>query len=103
VIIPRYIYEDELNIWRQVDIPPTSLYKTVGFNDLKRVRIIMEGNDEEKRNAKFSLEDLEPQVRNDRKEKLTNLHYRRFFDQELEKNKDLFPENPFTRIPVMRG
>ena len=60
VIIPNYSYEAELNIWKQVDIPPASLYKPVGYNDLKRVRIIMEGNDEERRDPKFDLAEMNP-------------------------------------------
>lgn len=34
---------------------------------------------------------------------VTNLHYRKFYDDELENNKDLFPEMPFLRIPIKRG
>ena len=30
-------------------MPPKSLYKAVGYNDMKRVKIMMEGNDAEKR------------------------------------------------------
>jgi len=36
---------------------------------------------------------------------VTNLHYRKFFEDELENDKSLFPEpdEPFIRIPIKRG
>jgi hypothetical protein len=36
---------------------------------------------------------------------VTNLHYRKFYEDELENDKDLFPDpdEPFVRIPIMRG
>ena len=34
---------------------------------------------------------------------VTNLHYRRFFDDELENNKDLFPNQPFISVNIKRG
>ena len=36
---------------------------------------------------------------------LTNKHYRRFFEDELENHKGLFPDKdiPFMKVPVMRG
>jgi len=36
-------------VYEEVDIPPASLYKAVGFNDMQRVRIIMLGDDADKR------------------------------------------------------
>lgn len=30
-------------------MPPKSLYKAIGFNDMNRVKIMMEGNDDDKR------------------------------------------------------
>jgi len=36
---------------------------------------------------------------------LTNLHYRKFYEDELENNRALFPDadEPFINIPIMRG
>ena len=36
-------------MYEEVDPPPKSLYKPVGYNDMERVKIMMEGNDAEKR------------------------------------------------------
>ena len=30
-------------------MPPKSLYKAIGYNDMNRVKIMMEGDDEDKR------------------------------------------------------
>jgi len=34
---------------------------------------------------------------------MTNLHYRKFYDDELENNKDLFPRMPFISAGIKRG
>ena len=80
------------------------MYKAVGYNDLKRVTIMMEGDDEEKRSGfDEKMESMsEPEIL-ERKLRITNRHYRRFFDDELENNKDLFPSMPFLKIPLKRG
>lgn len=39
----------DLNVYEEVDIPPSSLYMAVGFNDMQRVKILMEGDDADKR------------------------------------------------------
>ena len=39
----------------------------------------------------------------DRMLDITNLHYRKFYDDELENNKDLFPKMPFISAPIKRG
>ena len=39
----------DLKVYEEVEIPPTSLYMAVGYNDMQRVKVIMEGNDEDKR------------------------------------------------------
>lgn len=41
IIIPKYVLNEELKVYEEVDIPPKSLYKAVGFNDMERVRIMM--------------------------------------------------------------
>ena len=40
-----------------------------------------------------------------RKTKLTNLHYRKFYEDELENDKSLFPDpdEPFINIGIKRG
>ena len=49
VVLPKYLLNKDLNVYEEIEIPPTSLYKAVGFNDMARVKIIMEGDDKEKR------------------------------------------------------
>ena len=34
---------------------------------------------------------------------ITNLHYRKYYDDELENNKELFPKEPFLNVPIKRG
>ena len=36
---------------------------------------------------------------------MTNLHYRKFYEDELENDRTLFPDpdDPFIKIPVKRG
>lgn len=40
-----------------------------------------------------------------RKTMVTNLHYRKYYQDELENDRDLFPDpdDPFIKIPIMRG
>lgn len=39
------------NLFTEIDQPPLSCYKQVGYNDLPRIVKMMEGNDIEKREA----------------------------------------------------
>ena len=55
IILPKYQLNEELKVYEEIDVPPKSLYKPVGFNDMERVKIMMEGNDAEKRDAKSSV------------------------------------------------
>ncbi len=108
-------------------MPPKSLYKAVGYNDMQRVKTIMEGNDADKRSEmerKESLKKGSPlkqsttvknvnamaEVFNEVEEEnritaVTNLHYRKFYEDELENDKNLFPDpdEPFISIPIKRG
>ena len=47
--MPKYVLNKDLNVYEEVDIPPHSIYKAVGFNDMQRVKIFMEGDDADKR------------------------------------------------------
>ena len=49
IILPQYVLNKDLNVYEEVDIPPHSLYMAVGFNDMQRVKILMEGDDADKR------------------------------------------------------
>jgi len=53
IILPEYEYNKDLNVYVEVNMPPKALYKSVGYNDLQRVQIIMEGDDKEKRSTDF--------------------------------------------------
>lgn len=77
----------------------------------------MEGDDHDKRskakdNGKQSIEDrfatdlvkdLAKQEDETRKTQITKKHYRMFYDDELENNKDIFPKMPFHSVNVKRG
>ena len=93
------------------------MYKKVGYNDLPRVKEMMEGNDAEKRTgiqrkttrnntAGRINKDEEAQRKQEKIERwldITNLHYRKYYDDELENNKELFPKAPFLSVPIKRG
>ena len=53
VICPKYIFKKRLNTYVEVDKPPNSMYKAVGYNNLERVNQMLHGTDEEKRNEDF--------------------------------------------------
>lgn len=130
-----------MKVYEEIDIPPSSLYKAVGFNDMHRVKVIMEGDDKDKRSdakkasrvnsgvgspgrqspAKeenavikrqstmlrmdMKMNEFELKEEESRKIKVTNLHYRKFYEDELENDKGLFPDpdDPFIKVPIKRG
>ena len=58
ILLPKYVLNDDLKVYEEIDPPPKSLYKAVGYNDMQRVKIIMEGDDEQKRSAYEKRESL---------------------------------------------
>lgn len=58
IILPKYQLNQDLKVYEEVDVPPKSLYKAVGYNDMQRVKIIMEGNDSDKRSELQRRESL---------------------------------------------
>ena len=78
---------------------------------------MMEGNDAEKRTGikrKTTKNNTQGRINKDEEHErlreeterhleITNLHYRRFYDDELENNKELFPKDPFINVPIKRG
>ena len=104
VLVPNYEFNEELKFYVEKDGPPESMYKTVGFNDLKQVRIMMEGNDEEKRKSDVKLlRGMTKVEKNNRMMEQSNKHYRKYYEDELENNKALFPEMPFLKVEIKRG
>ena len=113
----------DLKVYEEVEIPPPSLYKAVGYNDMTVVKTIMEGDDSDKRSEAKKREsmaverthtaiqrdaaqaDLEAKAEEARITNVTNLHYRKFYEDELENDRDLFPDpdEPFIKIPIKRG
>lgn len=49
ILCPKYEFIKALNYYVEYDFPPETIYQAVGFNDLKTVNIMMDGDDEEKR------------------------------------------------------
>lgn len=49
VILPKYVMNQDLKVYEEVEVPPKSLYKAVGFNDMPRVKLFMEGDEADKR------------------------------------------------------
>lgn len=48
---------------------------------------------------------MEAAIEEERKMYITNLHYRKYYEDELENDRTLFadPEEPFVKIDVKRG
>ena len=61
IILPKYVMNQALQVYQEIDKPPKSMYKAVGYNDMNRVKIVMEGDDAEKRdeNAKSQFQELQ--------------------------------------------
>lgn len=51
ILLPKYVLNADLKVYEELDGPPKSLYKAVGYNDMERVKVIMDGDDKEKRSA----------------------------------------------------
>ena len=49
--------------------------------------------------------DMTEKEEENRQTEVTNLHYRKFYEDELENDRTLFPDpdDPFIKIPVKRG
>lgn len=128
--MPKYTYNEELKVYTEDTPPPASVFKPVGYNNLEVVKQMMEGDDTEKRagfvptlklptkkeqermlSRRSVVEAAEPDLQEERnceaeKERLlaiSNKHYRKFYNDELENDKELFSDPVFTRVEVMRG
>lgn len=77
ILYPQYVYDDRLKIKvEKLPKPPSSIFYEVGHD--------------------FEVPDPDnPETR--------NKHYRRFFPDELENNKEIFPKSPFHTANVVRG
>lgn len=49
ILLPKYILNAELKVYEEIEVPAKSIYMAVGYNDLQKVKIYMEGDDNEKR------------------------------------------------------
>lgn len=58
IILPQYELNNDLKVYEEINIPPSSLYKAVGYNDMQRVKIIVEGDDSDKRSELARQETL---------------------------------------------
>ena len=127
IILPKYLLNKDLNVYEEIDPPPKSLYIAVGYNDMERVKVIMEGDDAEKRSENNKREskiqesavniaskstvmrkdamnnEMAAMEEENRVTKVTNLHYRKFYEDELENDKELFKRMPFFAYDIWRG
>ena len=58
ILLPKYVLNADLQVYEELEGPPKSLYKAVGYNDMQRVKELMEGDDEQKRSAYEKKESL---------------------------------------------
>ena len=98
VLIPNYRFDKGLNFYVEREAPPESLFKPVGFNNLQKVRDLMEGDEATRKEGKLTEEEGKANLIAG-----SNKHFRRYYEDELENDKKLFPSMPFLKIPVMRG
>ena len=119
IILPKYVMNQDLKVYEEIEAPPKSIYKAVGYNDMQRVKAMMEGDEKEKRNANSDSikksktlaannkaeNDLAVVEEEHRRTNVTNLHYRKFYEDELENDRQLFPDpdDPFIKIPIKKG
>jgi hypothetical protein len=61
IIMPHYEFNSELKVYMETNTPSKALYKAVGYNDLNRIKLIMEGDDSEKRSLDFQKQMSERQ------------------------------------------
>lgn len=56
-------------------------------------------------NNEAKRSEFEEKEEESRKTRVTNLHYRKYYQDELENDKNLFPDpdDPFIKIPIKRG
>jgi len=74
--MPKYERDNRLKIYREaLDAPPESIYVPVGYDGAITDQMPSKGNK----------------------------HYRKFYMDELENNKEIFPRQPFHKIPIIRG
>ena len=116
ILPPKYRNDPEQG-YEEIDMPSKSMYKKVGYNDLPRIKEMMEGNDAEKRTGikrKTTKNNTQGRINKDEEAQrkleetermldLTNLHYRKYYDDELENCKELFPKQPFINVDIKRG
>jgi len=126
IILPKYQLNQDLKVYEEIDMPSKSIYKAVGYNDMQRVKVIMQGDDADKRSElqrresvikeelkrgttmvrKEAQKDVLNNIEEENRITLaTNLHYRKFYEDELENDRTLFPDKdePFISIPIKRG
>jgi len=75
VLMPVYTRDERLKVYREASAPPESLYMAIGYDG--------------------AVTDQKP-TRGQR-------HYRKFYMDELENNKEIFKKSPFHTVPIMRG
>ena len=74
--MPKYEWDNRLKVNREApDAPPESIYVPIGYDGAITDRMPAKGNK----------------------------HYRKFYMDELEHNKELFPRQPFHKIQIIRG
>ena len=74
VLFPQYEFDERLKINRETNKPPSTLYMEIGYNH------------EIPKSGKEGVK-----------------HYRRFYNDELENNKDIFKKDPFLSVNIVRG
>ena len=75
VLMPTYKHDDRLKTFKESFIPPASLFQPVGYDG--------------------GVTEENPQGR--------NKHYRKFYMDELENNKEIFDRKPFHEFDISRG
>ena len=58
ILLPQYVMNQDLKVYEEVEIPPASIYKPVGYNDMTVVKTIMEGDDSDKRSEAKKRESM---------------------------------------------
>ena len=112
-----------MSVYREINIPNPKVFLPVGFNNQDTIKALMkirEGGmthaeaeakqkeaEERKSVKKVSLEKDDDEEEEAKKEaeitQITKKHYRSFYNDELENDKELFKRMPFFAYDIWRG
>ena len=78
----EYLKDSRLGVFVEGEAPPTSIYMPVGYDAIEQRQTLAES--------------VDPDT-------IPNKHYRKYYPDELEYNKEIFPREIFHKFNIIRG